>query len=84
MRQIKLWVKSASAKCATSDPDAPRYCVSLCGADGAEVRCLSTYALDDHADAWTLAKDEAQRRELPAVEIDRHGQELRRWGLMPA
>ena len=62
----------------TSDPEDPHYCVSLCGSDGTEYRCLSTYEADDHADAWGFARDEAQRRELPAVEIDQHGAEIRK------
>jgi hypothetical protein len=70
--QIQLWRDS------TSNPDDPRYCVSLCETDGGEVKCLSTYALDDHADAWLFAMAEAQRRDLAAVEIDQHGREIRR------
>lgn len=75
-KQIQLWLD------ATSDPDGPRYCVSLCDGDGEEIRCLSTFTTEDKADAWSLAKDEAQRREIPAVEIDEHGQEVARYELV--
>lgn len=55
----------------TSDADAALWCVSLCTADGEEIKCLSTH--EEEADALSAGRAEAAKRGLEFVRRGRHG-----------
>jgi len=59
-RQIEIWYDE------TSDSNEPMWCVSLCGAAGDEVRCLSTH--DSRDDAVSAGLAEAEKSGLVCYE----------------
>jgi hypothetical protein len=61
-RHIEVWYDK------TSDPEEPMYCVSLCEADGEEVKCLSTH--EERPAAVSAGQQAAKKRDLKLVERD--------------
>lgn len=64
-KHIEVWYDE------TSDADEPLYCVSLCAADGEEIRCLSTH--EEREAAEEAGRKAAEKRGLTAMYRDKHG-----------